>query len=129
MSSLAPMTCPNCHFAIRAAPSTCPKCGFSLQGGVVLRDLPDQTHGIDAVARKFGARNCFGLAALMVFAAFVYYDDIGDAEHLGKSFMADPVTELLYRLAGKWAAVSLWLTLAIVFVLVALRARKLAAPR
>jgi hypothetical protein len=94
--------CPNCGKPILSG-SACASCGFDPAAGVVRRDQPHQTRGLDAVALRFGPRWSFGAAALLVFVSFTYFDDITTVEQEGGSFRADPFTGLIYEAAGKWA--------------------------
>jgi hypothetical protein len=117
--------CPNCGASLPPSPqSACSKCGFSLAAGLVRRDLPHQTRGIDAIARKFGAKWSFACAALMIFVSAIYFDDITTAETTGKSFSADSFSGILYTIAGKWAVIVFWLALSAVFVAAGIRARR-----
>ncbi len=117
--------CPNCGRPLKFG-SACTACGFDPAAGVVRRDTPEQTRGLDAVALKFGPRWSFGAAALLVFVSFIYFDDITTVEAEGGSFSADPFTGLLYQAAGKWAAVAFWLVCAAGMVAAGFRALALA---
>ena len=107
------------------AGSACAACGFDPAAGVVRRDKPEQTRGLDAVALKFGPRWSFGAAALLVFVSFIYFDDITTVETDGGSFRADPFTGLIYEAAGKWAVVAFWLACAAGMVVAGVRALSL----
>jgi hypothetical protein len=100
----------------------CTACGFDPRAGVVRRDKVEQTRGLDALALKFGIKWSFGAAVLMVGAAIMYYFDITSAEETGGSFSTDPLTGILYDLAGKWAALSLPLVFAVIFIAAGFRA-------
>jgi hypothetical protein len=117
--------CPNCGKPITAG-SPCTACGFDPSAGIVRRDKPHQTRGLDAVALKFGPRWSFGAAALMVFVTFIYFDDITAVEEGAReSFSADPFTGLIYGAAGKWAVIGLWLMFAALMVAAGFRALSL----
>ncbi|HUQ87386.1 MAG TPA: hypothetical protein VM096_07505 [Vicinamibacterales bacterium] len=116
--------CPSCGKPI-ASGSACTSCGFDPSAGVVRRDKPEQTRGLDAVALRFGPKWCFGGAALLVLASFIYFDDITTAEERGGSFSADPFTILIYEAAGKWAVTGFWVVCAGVAVAAGFRALSL----
>ena len=116
--------CPNCGKPVTPG-LPCASCGFDPSAGIVRRDKPEQTRGLDALALKFGPRWSFGAAALMVLVTFIYFDDITTVEDRGGSFSADPFTGLIYQAAGKWAVVGFWLVFAAVMVAVGVRALSL----
>lgn len=119
--------CPNCGSAFpHGAQASCLKCGFAPSAGAVRRDLPHQTRGLEALARKFGSRWSFGFSLLMLFVSGIYYNDIAEAEQQGSSFSSDPFTGVVYQAAGKWAVVALWFAFAVVLFMAGLRARKIA---
>ena len=125
MPQPAPRPCPGCRAPLPAgAPSTCPRCGLSLSAGIVRRDQPHQTRGLEAVSRKFGARWSFVFSGLMLLVIGVYYDDISTAERTGKTFSADAFTGLVYDVGGKWAVLAMWLAFAVLFFLAGVRARR-----
>jgi hypothetical protein len=89
MPVTANRTCPNCHAVL--APSqrnACSKCGFSLAAGVVRRDTPAETRGLEGIAKKFGATWSFAIAALAVIVSYICFNDMSTAEETGGSFSA-----------------------------------------
>jgi hypothetical protein len=119
--------CPSCGSAFPPGPqASCAKCGFAPSAGVVQRDLPHQTRGLEALARKFGSRWSFAFSLLMLIVSGIYYNDIGAAEQQGGSFSSDPFTGIVYQAAGKWAVVALWSAFAVILFMAGLRARKIA---
>jgi hypothetical protein len=116
--------CPNCGRPLFPG-SPCAGCGFDPSAGVIRRDQPHQTHGLNALAHKFGARWSFAAAALIVVVTYMYFDDLTTAEETGGSFTADPFTGLVYAAAGKWAVVAFWLMFVVVFIAAGVRALSL----
>src|SRR6187402_3112690 len=125
---MAPMTerpgehqrlCPSCGAVLAFGPERpCFHCGFAPAAGVVRRDSPQQSRGLEAVARRLGTRWSFGAMLLALAAVAIYYFDISQAEATGKSFSPDMFTALAYKLGGKWAALALWSAFALAFGLV-----------
>ena len=120
------LACPSCRAPLASGATPCQQCGFALSAGLVRRGAPQQTRGLDAVGKKFGARWSFALAALSLLMIAVYYDDMTTAEKTGGSFTADWLTALVYKAAGKWAACSVWLLVGVLLLLAGLRARRVA---
>jgi len=110
MGDSSSVACPSCgHGMDRASDAACPRCGFAPRGGIVIRERPQNTRGLEALSRKFSTKWLFGFGALMWLVAWIYYSDIGSAEHSGGELTVDIFTKLAYDLGGKWAAVCLWL--------------------
>src|SRR5882672_7258749 len=89
--SQADRRCPNCGNPLPpGSTAACSNCGFAAAAGIVHRDKPHETRGLEALARKFGPRWSFGAAGLMVVVGIIYYADIASAEQNGGSFNVDP---------------------------------------
>jgi len=123
-------TCPHCHEPLlRAQQTACGKCGFSFAGGFVQRAKPEQTRGITGIAHKFGFTKSLLAAALMFGLMLMYYFDITDAEANGGSITMDPLSGLVYQLAGKWVSLIPLFLFGIVFLRAAARAKELESGR
>jgi hypothetical protein len=119
--------CPSCGALLpSAAQAACTHCGFAPAAGIVRRDAPPQTRGLEAVARRFGTRWCFGASVLGLAVIGIYYFDITAAEESGRTFSADMFTGAAYRIGGKWAALGLWFAFSILFFVAGLKARRIA---
>jgi hypothetical protein len=118
--------CPSCGAPFPSGyQAACSSCGFAPAAGIVRRDPPQQTRGLEAIARRFGTRWCFGGSLLAFVVIAIYWFDISEAEATGKSFSSDMFTGAAYRLGGKWSALAFWFTVAVLFFLAGLKARKI----
>lgn len=117
--------CPGCGTAVsRAGATACSKCGLSFEAGLVRRESPGDTRGIQALSRKIRPGWAFAGAGVMAVVAYVFYDDIQTAERTGGSFTADQFTGLMYKVGGKWGVVAFWLAFAVLLILAGLKGRK-----
>ena len=86
----------------------CPRCGYAPRAGLVVRDKPEHTRGLEALSRHFKPRWLIGVSILMFAVTAIYFFDISAAERTGGSFSGDMFTIFMYETLGKWGVVGMW---------------------